>query len=586
MSRLARLCLTLVLAAIATRARGDGFEADLFHPTDTAEGYYAVDGAFPVRHLGFTAGLFGTWAHKPLVLRTASGAVPDGGNVIGNQLAADVVGSFGVLGRLELGIDLPIALYQVTDDRLAGVAGGIASTQVGDLRIDIKGLLYTLHINERNRIGFTLIAGLTVPSGDQSSFLGQGGVTGRPRAIVEWRGARASAGVSLGVVARASRQLTDLTIGTQVSYGAAGRFVVGHGFEALLELAGLVGVDAPNGPTLAEAPLEILGGGRWRSPLGFEVSLAGGGGLTRGYGAPDGRVVMGFRFATPARVEAPPDADRDGIPDARDKCPEQPGTAANQGCPEIIDSDGDGIVDGLDRCPHKRGVASNGGCPDPDRDGDGIVDRLDKCPDAKGDSQHDGCPNDDRNHDGVPDAADRCPDVPGSVENDGCPDIDSDGDGIVDRLDKCPFDAEVFNGEMDDDGCPDKPAALAEIGEGRIVLLQQPLFDAANELDKRSYKLLSAAAKLITLHPEFLKIRVEGHTDNRGSAIDNLDNSRARAAAVRRFLVERGVQPDRIAAQGYGPDKPIADNRTEAGRAKNRRVDIIVTERRDSTPLP
>jgi len=167
------------------------------------------------------------------VLRAPDGSVPDGGQVIGNALTADVVGSFGVLGRLELGIDLPVAIYQVTDDRLAGVQGGLASSQVGDLRLDVKGLLYTLHLGEHNRIGFTLIAGLTVPSGDQQSFLGQGGVVGRPRAVIEWRGARASAGLSIGAALRASRTFNDLTVGHQLSYGAAGRVGIGLGFEAI-----------------------------------------------------------------------------------------------------------------------------------------------------------------------------------------------------------------------------------------------------------------------------------------------------------------------------------------------------------------
>jgi len=56
---------------------------------------------------------------------------------------------------------------------------------------------------------------------------------------------------------------------------------------------------------------------------------------------------------------------------------------------------------------------------------------------------------------------------------------------------------------------------------------------------------------------------------------------------VRRWLVDNGkIAPERISAQGYGPDKPVADNRTETGRAKNRRVEIMFVERRDPTPLP
>lgn len=567
MKRLLRLGPTLLSLLFAARAGAAGFEADLFHPTDTGEGYYAVDGAFPVRHLGYSAGLFGTWAHRPLVLRDATGRVPDGGNVVSNQLAADVVGSFGIFGRLELGLDLPISLYQVTDDRLAGVQGGLASTQVGDLRVDIKGLLYTIRLGADHRLGFTLIAGLTLPTGDQRSFLGQGGVSGRPRAVVEWRGSRASAGLSLGAVLRATRQFADLTVGHQLSFGVAGRYLIGHGFEALLELAGLIGLGVPHGLSSAEAPLEILGGGRWRSPLGFEVSLAGGAGLTRGYGTPDGRIVLGFRFQAPERAKR-----------SVASLPPPP--------PAPADSDGDGVLDSEDRCPHQRGPRLNDGCPEPDSDGDGVPDSRDRCPTIKGDAKNEGCPNDDRDHDGVPDKFDRCPDVPGSMDNDGCPDVDSDGDGIVDRLDKCPFDAEVFNGVLDDDGCPDKPAALVELRNDRVALLQQPVFDADDELDKKSFLLLNAAAKVLSLHPELTKIRVEGHTDNRGSAIENLDHSRARAAAVRRYLVEkRAIAPERITAQGYGPDRPIADNHSETGRARNRRVEIMIVERRD-LPAP
>jgi outer membrane protein OmpA-like peptidoglycan-associated protein len=567
-----------VVAALAgaARAQAPNIDVTLFHPTDTAEGYFGVDGAFTVRHLGFSAGLFAGWAHHPLVLRHADGTIAQNGLVIGSQLGMDVVGSFGVFGRLEFGIDLPFTPFQDTNDAALGLKGGLGATAVGDLRIDVKGLLYGLRLPHENRIGFTLIAGLTVPSGDGGSFLGDGGVTGRPRIVIEWRNRSAGAAINFGAVLRASRQFADLYVGHQLSYGAAGRYHVGAGVELLAELAGLVGIGQPGALKASEIPLEILGGARWNAKLGFQVSLAGGGGLTRGYGTPDGRVILGFRYQSPNEKAPPRDSDGDGVPDREDRCPDAPGPAFNRGCPENIDSDGDGVVDALDRCPRVRGPAANGGCPDPDRDGDGIPDRLDKCPDLKGITARDGCPDDDRDKDGVPNVIDRCPDQYGTAENDGCPDVDSDGDGIIDREDKCPFDAEVFNGVADDDGCPDQPPQMFELGEDRIIFKEQPIFDAHEELDKRSQKMLAGVAKVLSLHPELRKVRVEGHTDNHGSAIENLDRSRARAATVRRFLVERGLlAADRVTAAGFGPDRPIGDNKTESGRAKNRRIEIV-----------
>jgi outer membrane protein OmpA-like peptidoglycan-associated protein len=185
----------------------------------------------------------------------------------------------------------------------------------------------------------------------------------------------------------------------------------------------------------------------------------------------------------------------------------------------------------------------------------------------------------DHDKDGVPDNAVRCPNEPGSKDNDGCPDVDSDGDGIVDRSDQCPFDAEVFNGVDDEDGCPDQPAALADIADDKITTREKIQF-VGNAIDARSAKVLKAVAGLLKAHNEILKLRVEGHTDNRGSAIDNLDLSRARAAAVRRFLIENGIEPSRLSAQGYGPDRPVADNKDAAGRTKNNRIELMIVGKR------
>src|SRR5690242_5389329 len=100
-------------------------------------------------------------------------------------------------------------------------------------------------------------------------------------------------------------------------------------------------------------------------------------------------------------------------------------------------------------------------------------------------------------------------------------------------------------------------------------------FDAATILP-RSYPLLDQIAAVMEEHPEITHVRVEGHTDNIGTAEYNQNLSQARAEAVRAYLVEAGVEPNRLSASGFGYSRPIDSNDTEEGRAKNRRVEFLI----------
>lgn len=296
-----------------------------------------------------------------------------------------------------------------------------------------------------------------------------------------------------------------------------------------------------------------------------------------------------------------PDTDGDGIPDSEDACPKDPGPKETQGCPVVKDSDGDGIPDDIDRCPldpeDKDGFQDEDGCPDPDNDGDGIVDRLDACPNEPGPLENRGCPVLDRDGDGVPDAEDRCPDVkgskafagcpdsdgdgipdpddrcplvPGSKENGGCPDADRDGDGIPDRLDKCPDQAGPAP-----DGCP-KKYTLVEVKKEKIEIKQQIHFAYAKAIVLRdSFALLNQVAQVLSDFPK-MKVSIEGHTDSTGPEASNMRLSQRRADAVRDYLVSRGVSADRLETAGLGPTQPIASNKTEKGRAKNRRTEFRI----------
>jgi hypothetical protein len=113
------------------------------------------------------------------------------------------------------------------------------------------------------------------------------------------------------------------------------------------------------------------------------------------------------------------DADKDGIPDSIDKCPDEKGVEQYDGCP-MPDSDNDGIADDLDECPAVAGPIKYKGCPTPDSDGDKINDEDDKCPSIPGYARYHGCEIPDTDGDGVNDDDDKCKDVIGSPNNHGC----------------------------------------------------------------------------------------------------------------------------------------------------------------------
>jgi OOP family OmpA-OmpF porin len=258
------------------------------------------------------------------------------------------------------------------------------------------------------------------------------------------------------------------------------------------------------------------------------------------------------------------DTDGDGVYDKKDACPEVAGLMEFNGCP---DADGDGIKDSDDACPNVAGLAAMNGCPD--ADGDSIADKDDMCPNVKGTKANKGCP--DTDGDGVVDKNDKCPTEAGPMANGGCPWPDTDGDSILDKDDKCPEVAGIAS----EGGCPEVISNEAKMGMDAFA--NAILFNTG----RASFKLgvtneLDGMVAIMNQFPS-AEFAVRGYTDTIGSASNNLKLSDKRANAVRDYLVKNGIDALRLTAKGFGEESPVATNMNRAGREKNRRVEVKVT---------
>jgi outer membrane protein OmpA-like peptidoglycan-associated protein len=126
-----------------------------------------------------------------------------------------------------------------------------------------------------------------------------------------------------------------------------------------------------------------------------------------------------------------------------------------------------------------------------------------------------------------------------------------------------------------------KPGRRTAVTQDRIVLKERVEFETDSAVLKDSSKpMLDEVADVMKDHPEIEHVRIAGHTDSSGSREHNQKLSEERAASVEQYLVRRGVAQGRLDSKGYGQDRPIADNHTEAGRAENRRVEIHILRRK------
>jgi OmpA-OmpF porin, OOP family len=538
-----------------------GFAVNHLELSERGSEWFSTDSLDLRGKLRPALGIVGEWAYRPLVVYDENDNYVQA--IVRNQFVLHPSFSLVLANRLRLAVDMPIQAYADGTSVTIGTTTFPApahTTSLGDLRF---GATLRLFGTYGDVITGALAVQVSLPTGDTDSYAGDGNVRITPQLLIAGDVAWFVYAAKFGVTIRT--ESTTFSTTQQGSYAVLaasagvrlvkGRLVIGPEYFA----HSLIGNDQFFKKD--STPMELLAGLHFMVIDGLRLGGGFGWGLTSGFGAPERRGLLSLEWVPVIEAPPPPpppDRDRDGVLDADDACPDVPGPMssdpATNGCPPPADRDHDGVLDPVDACPDVAGEKTddpntNGCPPPPDRDHDGVLDADDACPDVAGDKTDDpktnGCPPPpDRDHDGVLDAEDACPDDPGNRDPDpkrnGCPIAYVQGDQIR-ILDQVKF----------------------KTGSAQIL----PGHDSED--------VLLAVAQVLNQHAD-LHVRIEGHTDSRGSAKLNRKLSKNRAQSVVDWLVRHGIDAQRMSSEGFGPDRPIDSNKTEEGRRNNRRVEFHI----------
>ena len=567
------------------------FALDQFEPAPAGDRFFGVQGGDPGGHANPRVMLLGEYAYRPLVLFRNDGD-DRVASVVSDQLFAHLSVGLGLWKDLSVSANLPLALVTAGD---SPNAGGLAFSSpsgaaLGDLRLAAR---YRLVGTATGAAQLSLAASLWLPTGDRDRFASDGSARGQPALVFNGETDSLVYALNAGLALRKERAFVAVKVGTQLNFGggialllADRKLQIGPEFYGSTVTSSAFEREVTN--------LEGVLGLKYRIS-DWVLGAGAGPGFARGLGTPTARVIASITWVPSEEKQGPSDRDHDGIFDADDSCPDTFGLASDQasfnGCP---DSDKDGVFDKEDACEHEKGVRSEdpkqNGCPlAKDRDKDGVPDSEDACIDVPGVASDDlklnGCPKD-SDGDGVYDADDACVDVPGRKTGDprtnGCPG-DSDGDGIRDDKDACPHEKGKSDPDPEKNGCPQ----LVRVANGEITVLQQVQFKTNSDVIlSASDALLDEVAGVLREHDEITEVEIQGHTDSRGNAGYNKGLSQRRAQSVLRWLTSKGhIEASRLTARGFGQEVPIAENDSDEGRQKNRRVQFKIVQTNKPTSV-
>jgi outer membrane protein OmpA-like peptidoglycan-associated protein len=556
------LALSATLALGWCTKRADAQVAiDAFRPTPVAADGFAVSRPVAVPHLGWNGTLWFDYAKKPLTFTRGTASGDQKVEVIRDHLVTHAGMALGVAGIVTVGLDLPVHAWMRGEDDVAPFAE-VDGPGLGDVAFLVRA------VADKRRYGVGVELVMRMPtanlSDDEQAYSGDASGSFEPSFLLEARGGVLALGLRAGARLRGKSRLVDIDVSHEAIYALTTRLSLGADWHAHAELYGSTSIT--EFARAENSPLELLVGLKQVAPS-WSLGVAAGPGFLDGYSTPRFRIVGTLGVA---------------IDRSEEKAPPPP--------PPPRDGDGDGILDEDDECPDNAedddGFEDDDGCPDVDDDQDGLTDDVDRCrtqpEDTDGFEDEDGCPESDNDRDGVRDEQDGCPeqaeDVDGFEDEDGCPEPDNDKDGFPDADDACPNEP----GNAETQGCP---LASLDKSTGQITIRERVEFATGKAtLLPSSENVLSAVAATFTAHPELVRVRVEGHTDDKGRDRYNLKLSARRAQSVVLWLKSHGVPAQQLEAYGCGETMPRVRNESEETRRENRRVEFHIIDPAPATP--
>lgn len=511
-------------------------------PAPAGDRAFAVERAGVRGHLLPSARLAMDYASEPLVLTNAAQEID---RAVSYQAWLHALASYSVAHRFQFNVDVPLVIAQAggPEPLFGGAAPRPdAGAELGDLRLGARVRLFASPEDADVRTEIALTTSIWLPTAGDG-YAGDGSARVRAGLLAEGASRRLYWAWSGAVRTRPSEELPGVLptrVGTALALGFAGGFFADARRDLALGTELVADLTLGSGARLFDpraTTAHLLLTTHYRVDGGpFEVGAALAPGIGQGAGSADYRMIILVGFAQ-EKAAPPPDEDADGVPDKADACPSLAGVAAD-----------DPLLNG---CPE----------PQADRDGDAIPDDNDACPTVPGEPT-------------------------GARRTHGCPaSVDADRDGVPDPVDACPREPGVRPPQGN--GCPKppEPPPSTRLVEQEIVLSQQVQFETGTAvLRPESDAVLAEVARVLGEHPEVELVEVQGHTDESGTPELNRRLGQDRAASVVAWLVGHGVGRARVVPKGYGSDRPIADNTTEEGRGKNRRVEFRVIRTRASEP--
>ncbi len=589
------LLLGTALAQDATGGAVPELNVQLFRPTIDGNHTLWLDdsGLGPEKKLSGRYLL--QWVNDPLTYTDADGNVTA---LVDDVFQADVMGAY-VLGPVRFGVDLPLYLRSTATDTTNGQTG------LGDIALDVKGQLID---REDAPLGVAVGTRLGLPTATVDTALGAGGVSWALNAIVDQKFGPVLLAANLGTRGNPEVELENVSMNDQLFYGLGGGYELSETSGVSLELVGHASYGEMS--NTSANPLEAVIGG-WNRFASSGLVLRGGLGLpmNSGIGAPRSRLLLAIAL----EPQGPKDRDGDGLTDKADACPDSP---------EDLDS-----YEDQDGCPEPTQVIVHfvdpTGAPVP-----GVQVVLGEDP-GTGDQKvalEPGIYPLTAKAEGFGDVSEPLQVLPGAPMEKAIiltpvilagkllvQVVDKEGEPVAATFKLGETEQKLADGTTTLELDPGQVAfgvtapgylgrrmkaqiasketttvrvvlekALAMVTAEKIDIADSVYFETGKDIIKaNSHALLNQIASLLKAHPELTKVRIEGHTDSRGSAAYNLSLSKKRAASVRQYLIDQGVPAGQLVSEGYGESKPLDKANNNAAWEKNRRVDFFIAERSD-----